>query len=128
MAVSPLKALTFICIFALVAYFDFAAMAEDTMIISKGNDSVVSGIVTDVSGDTVTIINGDSKIHISLDELDLDSSVREIIQPGTHIVVQGRFEDFGDTPEFEAHSLVRTGGGAITGTDAILLNKNAIRY
>lgn len=128
MTLSQFKILTFVCAWSLVAGVVCAAIAEDTLIINKGNDSVVSGMVTDVSGDTVTIENGGSKIHIDLEELDLDSSVREILQPGTHITAQGRFQDFGETPEFEAHSLVRTGNDNITGTEAILLNDSVIRH
>jgi hypothetical protein len=98
------------------------AWADDTLILDKGKDSVVSGTVTDVRGDTVTIRNNNELIKIDLDSIDLDRSVSDLIQPGMEITAQGKFKDLGATPTFEAESILRntTANGSSTAAAAAL--------
>lgn len=110
------------CCAAGLTFVIATANADDTLILDKGKNSVVSGTVTDVRGDTITIRNNDELIKVELDSLDLDRSVKDLIEPGMEITAQGRFSDVGASPVFEAESILRntTANGSSTGAAAAL--------
>lgn len=104
------------------AAFSLTVRAEDTLILDKDRDSVVSGTVISGTSDSLLILNNNNEIKVDLSNLDLDSGARELLKPGTQVIVEGRFKDQGATPEFEADRLLRNGDESISSSDAILLN------
>ena len=111
---------------ALVLGLAVGAHADDTLILDRGNDSVVSGTVTQVRGDTITILNNNEEIKVELDKLDIDRSLKDLIEPGMEITAQGKFSDLGATPVFEAESILRNtnANGSSAGAAATLRNND----
>jgi hypothetical protein len=96
------------------------AFAQDTMIISKdAEDSVITGLVSEVRGDTIIIMNEGKVIKIDLGDLDLDRSAKDLIEPGMQVTARGQFEDFGATPVFKAESVMRTSTNANSNIGAL---------
>ena|SRR5688572_12319889 len=123
---SDIRNLLFCCVWGLTGGIAFAAWAEDAVIINPGTgtstmildndskESVISGVVKDVRGDSLLLsTNAGKDVRVDLEDFELDRSTRELIEPGMELTMQGEFKRFGPTPEFEASSLMRTGGSTI---------------
>ncbi len=136
---SDIRNFVFCSILGLSMGIGFAAWAADTVILdpAANNDtliinknvrgSVVSGTVKDVRGDLIVLDNNGTEVRVDIDDLNLDRGTQDLIEPGMRITVEGKFEDFGSTPEFKASSMVRNTGGTINAPEAVLLDNGSVR-
>lgn len=63
-----------------------------SVIIDENADAVVSGIVSDISGDNFTMLNGTQEIRVSMDDMDVDNA-SDLLVAGMNVTVQGEFDD-----------------------------------
>lgn len=100
------------------------ALASETLLLDKSNDSIVSGTITRVQGESVFVTNSGRDIEIELDNLGVDRKINDLFQPGMQITAKGRMDDDGHTPVLKADEIVRSDTGTVMNTEALLLNKD----
>lgn len=69
------------------------AMANDTLVIDDGGQSILTGVVTETDGDDLTMMVGTKEIEVDIDNLEVDDKVDEFFPVGTKIQVVGTLED-----------------------------------
>jgi hypothetical protein len=119
-----LRALLFFVISVFGVTIAVAAMAQDAIVINKTRHSIVSGTVSAVSGNIVTLETAGKQIRVDVGDLRLQGAARDLLAPGTNVTVEGRFKHFGETPEMDADQILRSGSAGLTDTDATLLDRN----
>ncbi len=99
------------------------ASAEQTLILDKMHDSIISGPVTRVDGESVFINYSGREIEVELDDLDVDEeSINNLFAPGMNITAKGVFDKDGDKSVLEAREVIRTAGEI--GPETILLSRD----
>jgi hypothetical protein len=104
------------CMAAMPVYADDAIVIGGTR-----DDSVVSGKITRISGESLFVDSLGREIEIELDNLDAEN-LRGLFEPGMTITAKGNLKDKGARSVLKAEEIARTGEGAAA--DSILLNTN----
>lgn len=110
------------CLFCLCAVKTFA---DDVVVVDRvGNNSIVSGQVTRISGESIFVENMGQEIEVELDNLDLDH-LHDLFPPGMNIAARGHFKDQGRTiPKFRAEQIVRADNISALNSQTLLPNSH----
>lgn len=98
--------LTALCIIGVP--YGSSAHAQDVYIGDRGEDTVLSGVVTDIGGDSMRLSVNGEEVRVDAEDLNLDEGQGDLIKTGDRIQLRGKFE----SDEFEARSLVLLESGA----------------
>jgi uncharacterized protein YdeI (BOF family) len=71
---------------------DVLVTPQGSVIIDENSDTVVSGIISDVSGDNFTMLNGTQEIQVSTDDMDMENA-GDLLVAGMNVTIQGKFDD-----------------------------------
>jgi hypothetical protein len=99
--------------------------ADDVVIVDRmGNDSIVSGQITRISGESVYVENMGREIEVELDNLDLDH-FNDLFAPGMTVTARGHFQDkTNPILKFRADEIVRADNNSALNSEALLLNND----
>lgn len=103
----------------------FSAQAEDALILDNHDSSIVSGTITRIQGESIFVTSAGRDIEVELDDLDVDKKITDLFAPGMQVTAKGHLEDDGYTPVLEAHEIIRSNGGTILNSEALLLNDDS---
>ncbi|MGB4106431.1 MAG: hypothetical protein WBK55_01390 [Alphaproteobacteria bacterium] len=100
------------------------ASAEQTLILDKMDNSIVSGPITRVDGESLFINYSGREIEVQLDDLDVDEkNISNLFAPGMNITAKGVFDEDGDTPVMDAKEVIRADADG-PGPETILLSRD----
>ena len=98
--------------------------ANDVVVIDKmSNNSIVSGTITRISGESIFVENAGREIEVELDDLDIDN-IGNVFAPGMSVTAKGDFTDDGNTPVMEAEEIVRADNTTSAAQDAQMMLLN----
>lgn len=110
-----------IAAFAISCFHAQLGQAQDgQLILDKMNNTIVSGTITRVEGESVFITYAGRDFEIEMDDLDVDN-INDLFAPGMQITAKGVIEDDGHTPAMDASEVVRADVGSLDGSEALFL-------
>ena len=80
------------------------AMANDTLIIDDGAESIITGVVSEVDDDEIIMVVGTKEIEVDIDQLEIEDSSEVYFPVGTKIQVVGSLDD---DDEMNATKIIR---------------------